>query len=180
MNNMTSVLMFVLGAAVGSTVTWKFIKTKYERIADEEIESIKEIYTNKYKIANDSLEEKPDLSEYAEKLKQMRYSIENEENKEDEKLVNGPYVISPEHFGDCDYAIESLNYYSDGVLTNDWDEVIYDIDDIVGEDSLKRFGEFEEDSVFVRNEKYEIDYEICRDLRNYSDVKNIDDSSYDE
>ena len=41
-----NILMFTVGAAVGSAVTWKVIKTKYEQIAQEEIDSVKEEYTS--------------------------------------------------------------------------------------------------------------------------------------
>ena len=41
-----NVLMFAAGAAIGSAVTWKVVKTKYERIAQEEIESVKEAYAD--------------------------------------------------------------------------------------------------------------------------------------
>lgn len=39
-----NVLLFTAGAAVGSLVTWKVVKTKYERIAQEEINSVKETW----------------------------------------------------------------------------------------------------------------------------------------
>lgn len=39
-------IMFAVGAAIGSAVTWKVVKTKYEQIAQEEIDSVKEEYTN--------------------------------------------------------------------------------------------------------------------------------------
>lgn len=51
---MNKVFIFVLGAAVGSLVTWKFVEEKYRRIADEEIESVKETFKNREsKIAED-------------------------------------------------------------------------------------------------------------------------------
>ena len=50
------------------------------------------------------------------------------------------------------------------------DDVIYNVDNVIGEDSLNHFGEYEEDSVFVRNDSMATDYEILRDLRAYSDV----------
>ena len=40
-------VIFAVGAAIGSAVTWKFVKTKYERIADEEIASVKERYSQR-------------------------------------------------------------------------------------------------------------------------------------
>ena len=38
------VLLFTAGAAIGSAVTWMLVKTKYEKIAQEEIDSVKEEY----------------------------------------------------------------------------------------------------------------------------------------
>ena len=42
---MGKILIFVTGAAIGSAVTWKLVKTKYEQIAQAEIESVKEVYS---------------------------------------------------------------------------------------------------------------------------------------
>ena len=82
-----------------------------------------------------------------------------------------PYVISPEEFGDIEeYDTISLTYYADQVLTDDCDEVIGNVDDIVGIDSLDHFGEYEDDSVFVRNDRLRTDYEILQDTRNYFDI----------
>ena len=83
-----------------------------------------------------------------------------------------PYVIPPEDFGDDpDYKTVSLTYYADKVLTDEDNHVINPgrIDDLIGEDSLTHFGEYEEDSVFVRNEKRKTDYEILLDMSNYLD-----------
>ena len=44
------------------------------------------------------------------------------------------------------------------------------MDEIVGKESLNHFGEYEDDSVFVRNDRLKRDYEILLDQRNYSDV----------
>lgn len=44
-----NLLMFTSGAAIGSLVTWKVVKTKYERILQEEIESVKEAFGRKSK-----------------------------------------------------------------------------------------------------------------------------------
>lgn len=39
-----NVLLFTAGAAIGSAVTWYVVKTKYERIVQEEIDSVKETW----------------------------------------------------------------------------------------------------------------------------------------
>ena len=52
------------------------------------------------------------------------------------------------------------------------DEPVEDVDDVVGIESLDHFGEWEDDSVFVRNDKYKTYYEILLDERKYSDIIN--------
>lgn len=44
---LSKLLIFAAGAGIGSAVTWKFVKTKYEQIAQEEIDSVKEYYRKK-------------------------------------------------------------------------------------------------------------------------------------
>lgn len=181
--------IFAVGAAIGSAATWYLLKTKYEQIANEEIESVKEAFrcrdtepepTNPEE--KDEPETKPDrekVASYAKMLNTLHYTNEPEVTENDDKKgaeemtekKSGPYVITPDDFGSIEeYDAISLNYYADGVLADDWDEAIEDVDDVVGEDSLNRFGEYEEDSVFVRNDDRCADYEILRDLRNYWDV----------
>lgn len=83
-----------------------------------------------------------------------------------------PYVISPDEFGqDESYETISLTYYADGVLADDDDEMVEDVENLVGFDSLNHFGEYEDDSVFVRNDRLKCDYEILLDHRKYTDVK---------
>ena len=86
-------------------------------------------------------------------------------------FVEKPYVISPEEFGEFEeYEKISLTYYADQVLTDENNEEVDDVEEIVGEESLTHFGEYEDDSVFVRNDRLKCDYEILLDQRNYSDV----------
>ena len=44
---LSNIAIFAAGAAIGSAVTWIFAKKKYERIADEEIESVKREFCNR-------------------------------------------------------------------------------------------------------------------------------------
>lgn len=50
-----------------------------------------------------------------------------------------------------------------------WSEIDRCLTDI-GDDALGHFGEYEDDSVFVRNDEEQTDYEILLDGRNYHDV----------
>lgn len=84
-----------------------------------------------------------------------------------------PYTISPEQFVNehMDFDKTTLMYYADGVLIEEMSrEVITDIDKAVGYDSLQKFGEFEEDVVYVRNERISTDFEIIQNEVNFTDV----------
>ena len=176
---LTNLLMFAAGAAVGSVVTWKLLKTKYEQIAQEEIDSVKETFSrNRELIIDEELEAK--LSEHIdmEKLREDRKDyatrIAEEEYKEEEEIqeMGVPYVISPDEFGEMgeDYDTFSLTLYADGYLVNEDDEVIDDPDYVVGPEALNSFGQYEEDSVFVRDDENMCDYEILKDYRKYGEV----------
>jgi hypothetical protein len=178
-------LTFMVGAAVGSVSTWKYVKNKYEKIAQDEIDSVKETF---YRRENDmkgksafvtidgqiqSGQNKPSITEYAARLQKEGYVNYSEVEPEvkDTMNIDLPYVIAPEEFMEYEeYDHISLTYYADGVLTDENEEVIEDVDAIIGIDSLNHFGEYEDDSVYVRNDGRKCDYEILLDQRLYSDV----------
>lgn len=180
-DTLSKVFVFTVGAAIGSAVTWKLLETKYEQLAQEEIESVKEAFSNmpKYEGPAQSEEDvtfsKKDKEEYAELVNETGYinysdTITSVKEIDD---VEKPYVIAPDEFGDCDYRTISLTYYEDKVLADDMDNIIDDVDDVVGLSSLDTFGQYEDDTVFVRNDRRRCDYEICLDSRTYSDVTGI-------
>lgn len=184
-NTLTNVMIFVAGAAVGSAVTYKIVKTKYERLIQEEIDDVKATYAareNFIKSIDEDFEEEfdadtteEDRSEYENIVKDesyLGYTTEKLSDEKEEPDMVRPYVISPGEVGECDYPVMSLTYYEgDGTLTNDYDEIITNVDELVGEDFADHFGEYEDDSVFVRNEEQEVDYEILKDYRSYSEIK---------
>lgn len=179
MSKLKDILAFTLGAAVGSVVTWKLIKNKYETYAQEEIDSVIEEFKKHYSKSVDSAEEtqkveevKEDADSEKEEHKTIVKDLGYVSKADDTKPIKNKdiYVIPPEIFGDCDYEIVSLTYYEDGVLAYGDGTIVENIDEVVGEDSLTHFGEFEDDSVFVRNNAHETDYEILADYRKYSEL----------
>jgi len=187
MNKTKNFMMFVLGVAVGSVVTWRYVEKKYEQIAQDEIDSVKEVFSKReteftedteVQIKADNAKKKPSVIEYAAWLRKRGYTNYSdmvdekpEEVKEEPMSVDKPYVIAPEEFGELDdYETISLIYYADQILADDNDVIVDDIEDVVGFDSLNSFGEYEDDSVFVRNDRLKCDYEILLDQRKYSDV----------
>lgn len=105
------------------------------------------------------------------------YSEEDDPGSPREDLAEKPYTISQDDFvnGERYFDKITLNYYDDKTLIEEISgEIIDDIDAAVGWDSLTKFGEYEEDVVFVRNERTSTDYEVIRQYRNYKDLPKDD------
>lgn len=192
-----SACVFVTGVAVGVAASWRYFKMKYARIAQEEIDSVKEVFSRKrqeeedreasqtreQEIKQKKEEHDRETAAYSDMLRRLGYTNDEIEERKEGGLLdkNRPYVIPPDEFGDAvDYDCVSLNFYADGVLTDDWDNPIEDVESLVGKDSLTHFGEYEEDSVFVRNDDVRVDFEILRDERNYYDVVGVGESGPSE
>lgn len=143
--------------------------------------------------------EKPDLIAYAAKLTKNGYidytdpksivkatgdtidAVVQKTNEEslDPVILNDPsyqppYIISPEDFAiDDEYTIVNLNYYIDGVLTDEDDNIVENVDDVVGLENLNHMGEYEDDALHIRNENYKCEYEILLSRRLYHDTTEV-------
>ena len=123
-----NVFLVAVGAAIGSAVTWKVVKDKYERIAQEEIDSVKEEFKRLYEepqvveevviqneVDDEIIEPEEDVFEptndevfeYHNIASRYRSSEDIEEENDEEggmgdldeaPYINGPYVISPDDF----------------------------------------------------------------------------------
>lgn len=126
--------------------------------------------------------EKGSISEYAKRVQNgapMDYSKtvvppkpeKPADSPKTETSGESPYVISPDEFDELEgYTPVSLSYFADGVLADDYGVIVDDVEEIIG-DALSHFGEYEEDSVFVRNDAKRCDYEILRDERTYEEFR---------
>ena len=89
-NKVFGTILFTAGAVIGSLVTWKVVKTKYEDIAQEEIDSVKEEYTrlmvSMKKKLNDSVTYKDDNNEDDE-------SEKNTDNIDDSIMTNYNEIV---------------------------------------------------------------------------------------
>lgn len=178
-----AIFAFFAGAAIGSAVTWKLVKTKYEQLAEEEITSVREFYAEKEPkkaqeeptvIPNSKwTSDKPDLFEYAKTIKDSGYvtSDDHEEEKGGEESVMSdvPYVITADEYGENeDYDAASLSYYEDDVLADEWGDVVYNREELIGSDALSNFDEDWND-VYIRNDLLKTDYEIIRTIGTYAE-----------
>ena len=182
---LSNVLLFTAGVAVGSLVTWRYFKSKYEVVENEIEEKTEEAEGESEEDDPEVLEskmsyKKPPLKEYVKMVEDNGYMPKTHMEEVEEEIANGewddkdvyePFIIRPDEYGELHaYETLSLNYYADGVLTDELDNPIEDVESLVPADFADHFGEYDDNAVFVRNDNLECDYEILRDLRKFTDV----------
>lgn len=222
--NLLISIAFVAGAATGVVATFAYARNKYAKIAQEEIDSVKEVFSKKTKddeVENDEenidmeynkpvYSVEPEEEEFVEefrpatpeeikayeratrhyrslaekgktleeKVKEKTFDIVRDCNRitgegGNEVLADKPYIIEPNEFGEKDYEEVTIVAYSNGKFTSyDTGDLMdeFEIEDAIGDiDPNAHFGEYEEDSVFIRNDERGIDYEVLRDEDPYED-----------
>lgn len=235
MKTNTKILLSFLGGAVtGALICFAILKEKYEVLANEEIENIKDYYQKEMESMENAYEEELDnlintMKKYEglenEEIKNMKDNInkniekhhKREEKKtyvdyvkkynpneivkdkyydipypdvidedyhEDDELPEDPpendlqyekpFVISREEFDEefLHFDKITITYYEkDDVLADEQDEIIPDVEAVVGYDSLSRFGDMSDDDcvVYVRNVRLGADYEIILAQESYAE-----------
>ncbi len=200
MNKLGTVIAFLAGTAIGGMVAWRIVNERYAKISEEDILSVKEAFRNREQKLKDEIEElksklevtecleeeekvpstilstnehqdKGDINEYVRMVNRTKYAHTSVPQKEDHS-IEAPYVISPEEFGEMDgYTQISLTYFEDDDILSDENGVIIDDPEEIVGDALNHFGDYEEDSVFVRSDPKRCDYEILKDLRSYAEFR---------
>lgn len=197
---MKKLFIFMAGAAIGSVVAAKVVKTKYENLIEEEIQSVRDVYKKKLEETKvepteESVEEvKEEVEESQEEVVEERneyrkiinynkYSNTEEVEETQEEVeyderndYEDPYVIDPEDFGcNGEYATQTLTYFADGVVVDDVDEVVEQPEIFIGDHHIEVFRDFDATAIYVRNEWNRTDYEILKDDWFWSD---IDENGY--
>lgn len=183
-NYVIGILSFLGGAAIGGVVTWKVLEKrteeKYKTISDEEIRSVKEVFTVPKKDAS-STENKEDIKEAVNKpsltavAKEIAKQYTNYSNvAEPERREPLPWeeprirVIEPDKYGEKEeYDQIELTLYADGILADERDDIVEK--EVVG-DALDHMGEYEDDVIHVQDDEKKRYFEIMVDNRSYEDA----------
>lgn len=184
---LNNIIVFAAGAAVGAFVAWRILETRCEQRIRDEVAEVKERFciekTPKEETEEFIEEDVPwvddepetdvnlDMNKYKEQIADLKYVNYSDLDSMSNPNNEPPVIITPEEFGDIDeYDTATYTYYADGVLTDDMDEPVEDIEDVIGLEALDHFGEYEDDAIHVRNHDRQCDYEVLRDLRRYADI----------
>ena len=190
MNNKIFIFIsFLIGGGIGSFITYKIINDKCNERANAEIESVKQVYkelSNKKLLTNDTnsiekelihknsivdihVDETDKIKNYANMYKSNN-DVKPEKKEIRDDSSGDPYIISPDEFNNSEYEATTLFYYKDNVLADDDYNMVGNIEDTVGYSALRRLDKYDQDCIYVRNDKLKTDYEILVDERNYNDV----------
>ena len=176
-------ISLLFGIAGGIGLGYILSKNKFEKKADLEIAAIKKLYEDHFKPKqSDNNEEKAIAKEDSPKKstgKKNKGTIDYSKmyrsdddspkesivdqssldiNKDDKKKYI--YLISPEEFHESEFEAKTLFYYSDKVVADEDNNVIPVPEEIIGDEALTSFGRYEEDCVYVRDDRHRVDYEI--------------------
>ena len=166
---------YILGVATGILLVKEHIRDKYRKLADEEVESVKEAFNKKLERAKAELkhaEEKAEvisetnlrnISHYEKLLREKGYAA-------DDKPESAVY-IHPDEFGEIDgYSASTITFYEkSGVFADEMNQPLDDEEweSMLGCGIAKHFDEYESDRVCVRNDERQSYYEVLLDEGEY-------------
>ena len=186
-------LAFVAGAIVGGFVTKKYIEYKsqindeveYEECETQETitEEANDTSVENEETSNDEIKIRSvDDEAYKKLLANLQYSIEKEAEDFIERMIprqdevrdtSKPYNIAPDEFEEIDeYDSDEYTYYADGYVTDSYGMPISDEDilNTIGEDFDTYFGSYDDDQIWIRNERLRMDFSVVRDIDRFVDV----------
>ena len=189
MNKLLPIATFVGGAVIGAIVGWSAHKKKYEDQLETETESIRKAYEKKYvKISKADLpkvEDTVNMSEeefkdYVNKRAEARkeynkitaqYQPEGEVATPDmtleERAAAQPELIYAQDYGaEQDtgetYDCVELMWFKDERLATEAEMELLDVATTIGWDAIAQFDKTGLNTIYVRNHRLKIDYEVFK------------------
>ena len=188
-----------VGAIAGFSVSKSIYKKKFQKYADEEIDSVKRVYAKHYgeaqanepeevheaqmpanpneeKPADEATgDEKPPLNpayvDYSAPYRSQEPEVrETRPNPEPSSHNNDITFLTVEELEASKRECITLFYYQDGVLADDDYNIIKNPESLIGDEALSKFGAYDVNAVYVHNAKTNKDYEILLDNRPYVSI----------
>lgn len=196
-----SLVSMAIGGGVSYLVTKKVLETKYEALMKEEAKASRAYYTRLTKKEGFSTPQtalafyKEKVADYEYRMEQEQgltdqelvmeqYSIDigeggpidgwDEEEELEKRSGDAPYIISKAEYHNtrAEYVKTDMTYYENDDIVIDGGTVpISDVDSLLGEANLQKFGygSGHKDKVYIRNEELETDFEIDRTQGDFSE-----------
>jgi hypothetical protein len=172
---------FAIGGISGFLFANHVLKEKYDKIVEEEVESIKASF-RKYQIDQEAEKESEEeieavKQEYEELVDNLGYDTISEDMIEEIPEPNENEVhhmiISEDQFGKIeDYETITLLLLQDGVMVDDDYDRMSDeeIQWAIGDVDLKAFAKSDAETMYIRNNRIKVYYEIVKDDQTYAEI----------
>lgn len=166
---------FAVGAAIGFIFAEQKLKKKYDQMVEQEVESIKASF-KKYQIQSEDKDTAEaaavNLENYETLINDLGYSTVTDAVDEIQDKTH--VIITEDDFSALDdYESISLIYLADGVLVDD-DYARMSEEEIawaIGNTDLGTFADDETvDTMYVKNTKLKVAYEIIKDDQTYAEL----------
>lgn len=176
-----NLLCFLVGAVAGGLSSWLYARKYFGDIVEDTVRKCNAVEAeDQPKIGEKNKEAESETSKApVEPQKEgdglVRYNKAIEENGySDKSAKKGPYVIGQDEYRDGTMLTSvTWSYFEDGVVTDEYDNIVDDVEQAIGEDFVDAFGD--EDIAYVRNEDRKCDYEILREGVYYNDPSDTED-----
>ena len=189
MNKLLPIATFIGGALVGAIVGWSAHKKKYEDQLEAETESIRKTYEKKYvkisKVDLPKVDDTVDMTEeefkdYVNKRAEARkeyhkitaqYQPEGEVVTPDmtleERAAAQPELIYAQDYGTEQdtgetYDCVELMWFKDERLATEAEMELLDVATTIGWDAIAQFDKTGLNTIYVRNHRLKIDYEVFK------------------
>ena len=176
--NIKYLLVFCLGATAGSIFTARFLDEKYSKIADEEIESVKEVAKKTIDELKKQVDEftiaksKPEKIPEEKNEKTMYHNLSKEYMDEEVPIGLLETIDEKKYSEDGDFEKMTLWFYGiDKALINDNEQPVDNADECVGRELIEAPGLYfknNNDTVYLRNHEMGIDFEVIYLDKSYS------------
>lgn len=145
-------------------------RKRLEKIHEQFVEGTREVIREEEYISTDG-EAEEDIADTTLLEDGNEFDYEAEVAK---RTKDAPYVITEDEFYNCEegYTQDHLTYFeADDVLVDKTDQPVDDVEGIVGDDNLARFGDGSRDKnvVYIRNDRLELDMEVSRSTGSYTE-----------
>lgn len=196
---MNRLIIFASGLAAGAVGGYLVTKELLNAQFEKEYESLQEYYNHKLynmkeatqedeepkgkeketkpiarisRVAKPDAEVEPDYDEIIEKLNYNQYST-----KVEKTLNKKPYIISVDEFMDnANHDKKIYSYFPDDdvVMDSETDEVVDNVEMVLGTENLEVITMDDNNEVYIRNETYGCDYQIILESGSYEDYMRDD------
>ena len=183
MKNVLYLVTFIAGAAVGAIAGITYVKKNYD-ISEKKDEEEAEKTSNsddKEPVAENEQEElirrtnadilksvdDPDQKKHMESILNQYTAMTSMYGSDTISTKSEPYKILPDQFSEFeDYSAIELTLYSDGIITDDRDDIIDNPEELLGKSFRQLFDEGS-DELFIRNDDRCTDYAIYKDVQTF-------------